>query len=171
MEQKRKTKKYMKKSPDHFSPETLSRIAVLSCLIVLLLITIAACGGPNFNKNNATGSTENTMPKMTDLERDIKSMQTANFEYIYVFKRKDGGIFDAEDKTYLRNNIPGEVNRRIMSDEDKAFIAGSNYPFPEESMKSLKERFDIEDLSVSKDAEKNKNQSDNKDTQANSANK
>lgn len=115
---------------------------------------------------------------MTSFERDVKSMQTANFKYIYVFRRKDGGVFDAEDKEYLRTNAPPETNRFIATDEEKAFIAGSNFMFPEENLKPLAERFEIEDLSPpaaeiqsEKTEEANANQSDDVNAEGSSENK
>ena len=40
------------------------------------------------------------------------AMRTADFNFIYVFRRKDGGVLDAADKKAASDNIPPEINRR-----------------------------------------------------------
>ena len=77
-------------------------------------------------------------------------MKTAGFDYIFVFRRKDGGVFDAEDKTYLKANSPAVTNRFILSDDDKAVIAGSGFEFPAENLEALRQRFNVEDYSSPK---------------------
>src|SRR5688572_7415250 len=36
--------------------------------------------------------------KKTSLEEDLREMETADFDYIFVFRRKDGGVFDKDDQ-------------------------------------------------------------------------
>jgi hypothetical protein len=79
--------------------------------------------------------------------RDLETMRTANFDFIYVFRRKDGALLDADDKKYVKLNSPIETNRFILSDEDKAVIAGSKYKFAEQNLMALRDRFNIEDFS------------------------
>jgi hypothetical protein len=74
-------------------------------------------------------------------------MRTANFDYIFVLRRKDSAKLDADDKKFIRTNSPEVANRLILSDDDKALIAGSNYPFPPEKLKPLQERFSFQDFS------------------------
>ncbi|HVE56722.1 MAG TPA: hypothetical protein VNB22_07830 [Pyrinomonadaceae bacterium] len=90
---------------------------------------------------------ETVETKKTSFEQDLRDMQTANFDYIYAFRRKDGGIFDKDDKKYLRENTPLETNRFILTDEGKAFIAGSGFGFSPEQMDALQNRFIVEDYS------------------------
>ncbi len=92
----------------------------------------------------AANSAEKTL---SPLERDVETMRTANFDYIYVYRRKDGGVFDSEDKLFIKNNSPYETNRRILTDGDKAVIAGSNTKFKPEQIKILEQRFNVEDFS------------------------
>ncbi|MEQ1763898.1 MAG: hypothetical protein ABL984_12245 [Pyrinomonadaceae bacterium] len=74
-------------------------------------------------------------------------MRTADFVFVYVIKRKDGGPLDAEDKKFAGAVIPGEMNRRTVSDDGKAILIGSNFRMPDESRKLIEERFAFEDLS------------------------
>ncbi|QYO68252.1 hypothetical protein [Leptolyngbya sp. 7M] len=87
-------------------------------------------------------------PARTSFETDLGSMRTAGFEAIYVIRRKDDGPFDADDKRYLAANIPSEVNRREISDEGKALIIGTNFVLTSEILSAVRQRFDVQDVSV-----------------------
>lgn len=102
------------------------------------------------NKNAAT-TTNPAEQKQTSFESDLQTMKTANFDYIFVFRRKDGGEFDSEDRKYLRSNSPPQINRFVLTDDGKAFIAGSKYIFPKENLETLRMRFNVEDYSVVKE--------------------
>lgn len=85
--------------------------------------------------------------KKTTFEEDLREMQTADFDYIFVFRRKDGGLFDEEDRKFLRQNTPLETNRWTKSDDGRAFIAGSGFGFTPEQMTALQNRFIVADHS------------------------
>jgi len=126
--------------------------------IIIVLITAffgicLACENSSLKENNnaAQGTPEK---KVSEFERDLETMRTANFDYVFVFRRKDGGAFDAEDKIFLNADLPKHlINRVIVSDDDKAVIAGSNYKVPPESLEGLRKRFDIQDYSTKKENE------------------
>lgn len=80
-------------------------------------------------------------------ERDLETMRTADFDTIFVIRRKDGGVLDADDKRFIKMTSPPETNRFIVTDGEKAVIAGSKFKFPEENLKILQERFAIENFS------------------------
>ncbi len=144
--------------------ESLGNLFRAALLAGLILMNFACGGNPSLQKkSNATASPE---VKLTEVERDIKSLRTANFQYIFVFRRKDSGAFDGEDRTFLKNNLPAETNRFYLSDNDKAVIAGSSFKFEPEMLEKLSERFTIEDFSsVETGANSNANQTnDNKNT-------
>jgi len=73
-------------------------------------------------------------------------MRTADFDFIFVLRRRDAGQLDPEDRAVIRN-ATAEVNRRSVSDDDRAVIVGTNYPIPDDKMKSLADRFLIENYS------------------------
>jgi len=84
-------------------------------------------------------------PKST-LDQEIEAMRTADFRYIWVLRRKDGGVIDAADKAMIRANTEG-VNRRVLTDDDKALIIGTN-PLPfKENIDALFSYFAVQDLS------------------------
>lgn len=92
--------------------------------------------------------------KRTAFEKDLDTLKTADFDFIYVFRRKDGGTFDGEDKKYLRANAPMEINRFVSTDDGRAFIAGSKFKFPPEALETLEKRFNIADYSRVKEESK-----------------
>ena len=88
----------------------------------------------------------NTEPAESSYERDLEAMRTADFDYIFVLRRKDGAKMDPDDRAVVRA-VTEEANRRSLSDGDKAVIVGANYPIVAEKMKTLGDRFNIEDFS------------------------
>ncbi len=137
-----KTKKiYRRKTKKIFSRDC-SKIVVLFLFCVLL----SSCTYRSFDapKNDVNvGSAK----KMSDFDRELKAMRTAEFDYIFALRRKDGKPFDSKDKAFVRNNKHYAANRFIFVDDQKVLFVGSNFEFPEESLNALRERFEIEDYS------------------------
>ncbi len=123
-------------------------------LSVLLSLTIS-CESPSLTVSNTT---VNKIPetKADIFQRDLETMKTAGFDYVFVFRRKDGGVLDGGDKGFLKTNSPASINRFILSDDDKAVIAGSGFEFPAENLENLRKRFDIENFSTPKETNKPK---------------
>lgn len=114
----------------------------------LIICLNFACESPSLKANKtAANKPEN---KAADFQSDLETMRTAKFDHIFVFRRKDGGAFDAQDKAYLKANSPAATNRFILSDDGKAVIAGSGYEFPPENLEVLRQRFNVEDNSPPK---------------------
>ncbi len=136
-----------------------SRIACFS--LIFLILPNFACVNQSLlkgNKNVATVIEENNI---SDYERDLQTMKTANYDYIFAFRRKDGGTFDIEDQKYLRANTPPGTNRFVLTDEGRAFIAGSRYVFSPENLEALRNRFLVEDYSKPEAERQNTNQNTN----------
>jgi hypothetical protein len=89
-----------------------------------------------------------------DFQDRLKSVQTGNFDFVYVFRRKDDRVFDSEDKKFLRENLPPDTNQKQLTADDKALIIGSNYVFPPENLDALKKRFKMEDYSPKEETPK-----------------
>jgi len=117
-------------------------------LILLLLPAAFACNYNSFEKpnGNANAAPVNAENPQSILESDLQTMRVANLKYIFVFRRKDGSVFNSEDKKFLRSNLP-TTNRVLLTDEGKAFAVGTNYKFPPENTEILQLRFNIEDFS------------------------
>lgn len=124
------------------------------CLIVLAFAVLVGACSPNQRIVESNGEWSNAdanrpagTPVRSSLDQDIESMRTADFVFIYVIKRKDGGTLDNEDKKFASAVIPGEMNRRTLADEGRAILIGSNFRMPDDSRKLIEERFAVEDLS------------------------
>ncbi len=129
--------------------------------LIFLILPSFACVNQSLlkkNKNSAAVVEENNV---SEYERDLQTMKTANFDYIFAIRRKDGGTFDSEDRKYLRANTPTGTNRFISTDEGRAFIAGSRYVFSPENLEALRSRFMVEDYSKPEAALQNTNQNTN----------
>ncbi len=90
-------------------------------------------------------------------EKALQEVQSMEYPYIFVLRRRDGGKFDGADKKYVKDFSPGETNRFVLTDEERVVIAGSNFPFPLESLEALRLRFEVEDCSKPKTEESNSN--------------
>jgi hypothetical protein len=82
-------------------------------------------------------------------------MRTANFDFILVLKRKDGGKIQQEDKSFVRVTTPN-ANRRSLAGGDTAIVIGSNSRVPPEIFKVLSDKFIVDDFSTP-EAEVNSN--------------
>lgn len=119
------------------------------CIAFSVLFASACEPAPSMRVNNnptPAPSSEN-IEKLTGVPGEIRSMEDAGFQIIFVLRRKDGGIFEREDKRYIADNIPPETNRRVLTENDKAFVLGSNYEFTKENLEMLRKRFNVEDFS------------------------
>ena len=107
-----------------------------------------ACTPRSFEKPNAAAPPPLTAEdKQTSFQSELEKMKTADLQYIFVFRRKDNGAVDGEDKKFLKANLPFN-NRVVLADEDKAVVVGSNYKFPPENLDALRTRFNVEDYST-----------------------
>jgi hypothetical protein len=88
-----------------------------------------------------------------DAADKLDFVQKGAFNFVYVFRRKDGAALETEDRKYLRAYAPTETNYWVVTDDRKTAIAGSNYQFPPESLDALKKRFNVEDLSKTKETQ------------------
>jgi hypothetical protein len=126
-----------------------SRLTVLSFAVFALAIMLpTACqkGASDTPNQPAVASS----PKaQTPFERDLDFVRQGSFTYVFVFSRKDGGVFTAEDIAYLKASSPPETNQWVSTDDGKRVIAGTNFEFKQEHFDALYKRFNIENLSGS----------------------
>lgn len=129
--------------------------------LIFLILPNFACVNQSLLKGNKNAAVvvENNV---SEYERDLQTMKTANFDYIFVFRRKDGGVFAGEDKKYVKANSPNGTNRFVLTDGDKAVIAGSRYAFSPENLAALRNHFSVEDFSKVEDRNAEKNINANK---------
>lgn len=125
-----------------------SALPIIAAMSAVSMASIAC--GPNPRIMNSAAETPESVsqqPVRSAYETDIEAMRTADFNFIYVFRRKDGAAMTAEDRSFVIANTPVETNRRKVSDGERAIILGSNFRFPPEIIAKLAERFAFEDLS------------------------
>ena len=75
---------------------------------------------PNQRIVNSSADTPvpvNAEPVVITFEGDLQAMRNADFNYVYVFRRKDGGTIDADDKKFFHDFTPTHTNRRRLSDD------------------------------------------------------
>ena len=136
-----------------------NRISSFGISMLIAAIVGASCS-PNQRIVESNGQWSNqeanraaATPVQKTIEQDIESMRTADFIFIYVLRRKDGGALDSEDKQFATSVIPGQMNRRTVSTDGKAILIGSNFRMPQEERKLIEERFALEDLSRDPEAQ------------------
>ena len=114
----------------------------------LLGALVVACGANEdiLKSGKASPSPANVQGPQTTVDDAVASMRTADFRYIWVIRRKDGGVLDTADKAIIRPNTL-DMNRRVVTDDQKAVVLGSNtLPF-RDNFDALVKAFDIEDFS------------------------
>ena len=121
--------------------------------VIIAAVLIAACT-PNQrimqdseNRTAQPVATGTPAPQLSELERDLKAMEDAQFTFVYILRRKDGAPLDADDRRYAGSAIPPEMNRRVVSDQGKAIVIGSNFRMPPEAQEELSASFTFEDRS------------------------
>lgn len=155
-----------------FNHQRRSKTVFLTVAFLFFVLASFACQ-PNpaiLNSGRETSvnsSVENASERPKDtFESALRGVQKSGFDYIFVIRRKDGGQFDKDDKVFVRENSPAATNQFVLTDEERVIIAGSNYPFPAESLEVLRAVFDVEDLSPKK-TEENTNGNTNSENNSN----
>lgn len=131
-------------------------------LLTVLALASFSCANQtiiNSSQPKSTPIPPSEQPK-DSFERALKGVQSGNFTYIFVLRRKDGGVFQGEDSKFIRANTPPGTNQFVLTDEDKTIIIGSNFPFSPENLEALRERFNVEDYSKPEAGQSNANNSD-----------
>lgn len=116
---------------------------VLLAVVAAAIVLAGACKAPEGLEESVAPPT----PELSEFERELRSLKTADFDYIYVLRRKDGEPFTAEDREFIRQNRHHATNRSSLSEDEKIIFVGSNFAFEDESLANLKERFAFEDFS------------------------
>lgn len=115
----------------------------------ILALTIAGSLGCGANESvlrsgrDDPSNANKKAPELPTFEKEIEAMRTAGFTFIYVLRRKDGGLISAEDRSVIRVQT-AQANRRVSAEEGKAVIIGSNFQLAEQNMAVLSQRFAVE---------------------------
>jgi len=119
-----------------------------SLAVVCVAIFACSCGANEsiLRSGKETPAPSDANSEKTPFAKDLEAVQTADFTYVYVLRRKDGAVIDAEDKGVIKLNTDG-IPRRVAADENRAFILGSNAPIPPKNLMALYDRFAVENYS------------------------
>jgi basic membrane lipoprotein Med (substrate-binding protein (PBP1-ABC) superfamily) len=118
------------------------KISKLAALAMLSAFVVAALGGCDRSGSRDNSAAQN---KPSAFEKDLDSVRRNNFQKVYVISRPDGGSLNADDKAYLKTNMPIETTMRILTDADRRVIVGTNFDFKPEHVEALTKRFKVED--------------------------
>jgi hypothetical protein len=143
-------------------------------LLILALVCFACANQTILNSSEPKREPVAPAEQPKDsFERALRGVESGDFTYIFVLRRKDGGAFVGDDSKFIKANTPPGTNQFVLTDEDRTIIIGSNFPFSPENLKALGERFNIEDYSKpeAKEANKNTNEAQEPDKNTNNANK
>jgi hypothetical protein len=88
--------------------------------------------------------------KKKTFEDDLAFVRESNFLFVFVLRRKDGGNWAGSDTAFLRANSPLQTNQRLLSDDGKAVILGTNFRFYPGQWDALHKEFDFQDMSEAK---------------------
>ena len=119
------------------------------CVVIIVLVFLFAdCrrSAPETASNEPLPSPLPTSSPLNDFEEALRFVRNGQFIYIWVFTRKDGKPFDAQDGTILRTRAKQVVDW-AKTDDLKRYVAGSNFAFEEPDLVELKKRYVIEDYS------------------------
>ncbi len=119
--------------------------------VILLAAFASLFAGCGANENILKSGKDTSAPSNAEssaiiFAKELEAMRNADFRFVYVLRRKDGGVIDAEDRSVIKMQTV-DMNRRVSADNDKAFIIGSNAQLPPKNMLTLLERFAVENYS------------------------
>lgn len=129
--------------------------------LLILVLTSLACQANQTILNSQpkpVPSPSNAAEQPKDaFQKALRGVQSGDFTYIFVLRRKDGGEIKGEDGRFIRSVSPAETNQFVVTDDNLVVIIGTNFPYPPENLDLLHERFNIEDFSKPESKELNKN--------------
>jgi hypothetical protein len=134
---------------------------------LIFIIALTACGSNDKILQSGKSTPGNNSTARSAIEDDLTAMRNADFRFVFVLRRKDGAVMDAEDRSVIKANT-AEANRRVSSDEDRAFVIGTNNALPPEKLAALYQRFAVENHSPEPPADANSNANAAANTNANS---
>ena len=134
----------------------IKRAAAFVATIAIACISVGCGGNEGILKSGKETPPVNAATPKTSVEKELDSMRTAGFQFIYVLKRKDGGKMDADDRGIIKLQT-ADTNRRVSTDDGTAIIIGSNTQIPVENMTALYRRFAVDNYSPIVETNSNSN--------------
>ena len=135
--------------------------------LLTFLLVLTACGANDKILQSGKQTPDTNATPRSAIDDDLTAMRNADFRFVFVLRRKDAGPIDAEDRAVIKANT-AEANRRVSSDNDKAFVIGTNNALPAEKLAALYQRFAVEDHSPAPANDANSNANPTSNANANS---
>ncbi len=121
------------------------KVKISNCAGLVILLALIV-GATTVGCNRSGSRNETAQNKPSAFERDLASVRRNHYRKVYVISRPDGGAFNADDKAYLKTNMPIETTMRILTDEDRRLIVGTNFDLQPEHLAAINQRFKLEDF-------------------------
>jgi len=127
---------------------TLCRTIAFGLCATSVLLVLFGCSSNQeiLDSGKSSPTPANPETPTSTIDEEIANMRTADFRFIWVIRRKDGGVLDANDKAIIRPNT-AEMNRRSLVDHDTALVIGSNTAPFKENFEALTKAFNVQDVS------------------------
>lgn len=128
-------------------------------LLFVFAVTVSAMTAVSCAPEGRSSSLkeQTATPDVSEFQRELRKLKTADFEYIFVFRRKDGGRMTGGDKSFIKERSHVSTNRFTLSNDERTVFAGSNFKFREEDLAALKQRFLVDDFSKPEAGPENEN--------------
>jgi hypothetical protein len=122
----------------------------ISALIGLALAA-ASCGANQgiLNSGRPEPVPSASLAKLSPLEKELAAMRTADFDDVYVLSRTDGGTFTADDRKYVKG-LTSDTNRRVLTEDEKYIVIGTNTALPKQALDKLQARFALQNYPKAK---------------------
>jgi hypothetical protein len=108
--------------------------------LLVLLTFFTSCGG------REEGSTRQPA-KLSQFEQDLQTVRNGQYLQIWVVSRKDGAKLEKDDIAFIRENTPLEIGMRVLSEDGRRVIMGTNFDLTDENKQALMSRLNLEDYS------------------------
>ena len=119
------------------------RKSLIIFTFLFVFLTFSCGANESILRSGRDASPQANVESKTPFAKELEAMRTADFQFVYVLRRKDGGKIDAEDRGIIKLQT-STANRRVAADDDKAFIIGTNVPIPPQNMAAIYNRFAVE---------------------------
>jgi len=119
---------------------TKSRRAITTRALHFSLILTLAC----FAACNRAGEAVKQQPTpATPFERGIAAARKQLAKNIFAISRPDGGEITAEDRAWIKQQLPLERVATIITDDNRYVIVSMHMEFPIDKLAALQQRFTI----------------------------
>jgi len=137
------------------------RVAASSAAFILACLLFSCGGNEGILKSGKETPAANAASPKDPVDKEMEAMRTAGFEHVYLLKRNDLGKLEPSDKEFIKAQTP-DVNRRVVTEDERAILIGSNTELPKENIDTIWKYFSIGYYPLSRARNVNRNSNANK---------